>query len=154
MFDESEQRVVDDVARYGWHLVGVNADLDGPAFAYTIGLVRTLGHPEVIMFGLAIDTMWRILNAIGEQVRGGHSFVAAGLYDDLIERYPCKVVPVAERFHSRYLGFAMWYARYAGAIGDLSAVQCLWPDRAGRFPDEAGCDPSIVALQPRLTEDA
>ena len=154
MSDESEQRVVDDVARHGWHVVGVNDGQDGPAFAFSIGFVQTLAHPEIIMFGPPIQSMWRILNTIGAQIRSGRSFSTSGLYEDVIERYACKVMPMAGGGHARCLGYAMWYARHVGDLGDLSAVQCLWPDKSGRFPDDPGCDASIVALQPLLAEDA
>jgi hypothetical protein len=98
MLDPSEQKLVDDVARHGWHLVCVAADATGPGFVYSVGLMQTFDHPEIIMVGMAIDPMGRIINTMGDQVRGGRSFREAGLYEDLIEGYACKVVPVADRF--------------------------------------------------------
>ncbi len=153
MLDESEQRVVDDVARYGWHLIGVEADADGPAFTYSIGMMVTLNHPEVILFGLPTSTMARIANGIGDAIRGGRPFAEPGLYEGVIDRYACKIVPVDARFHVEYLGFAMWHRRHVGRVGSLAAVQCLWPDQAGVFPDEPGCHPSVVGRQPLLNRD-
>jgi hypothetical protein len=48
-------------------------------------------------------------------------------------------------------GYAMWHRRYVGKIGTLEAVQCVWPDKAGLFPGEPGCDAEVEALQPDLT---
>ncbi len=69
--DEDDRRVLDDIARYGWHVIGVEADDEGPAFAYSVGMLHTLGHPEVILFGLDIKAMCGIINAIGEGAREG-----------------------------------------------------------------------------------
>jgi hypothetical protein len=38
----------------------------------------------------------------------------------------------------------------AARIGELEAVQALWPDGAAKFPFEVGCDLAVYQLQPRL----
>ena len=150
MLDATEQRVVDDVARYGWHLISVEADAEGPAFTYTVGMMLTLEHPEVILFGLRTPTMGQVLNDIGGEIRRGRPFGEPGLYEWIIEGYACKIAAVDPRFHVDYLGFAMWHRRHVGQTGSLVAVQCLWPDKGGRFPDEPGCDSTVVVRQPLL----
>lgn len=46
------QRIEDDIANYGCHLVSTRDDGYLPAFVYTIGLCELFGHPELICFGL------------------------------------------------------------------------------------------------------
>lgn len=92
----------------------------------------------------------RILNDIGHEIRRGRSFQEPGLYDGLLEGFACKIAPVSKRFHEKYLGYAMWHRRYVGKLGTLEAVQCLWPDKAGLFPDEDGCHPGLRGRQPLL----
>jgi hypothetical protein len=150
MIDEIEQRVLDDVAKFGWHLIQVNADDHGPGFVYSIGMMETLRHPEIIMFGLAPRLMATVINDVGRQVREGRNFAELGLFEDLMEGYACKFICVHERSHPEYLGYAMWHRRYVGKIGTLRVLQCLWPDKAGRFPDEDACDGEVVKLQPLL----
>src|SRR5687768_9010194 len=72
--DASDEKVLADVEEHGWHMIGIEADEEGPAFAYTIGLYETFGQPEVILFGLDTGIMFRLLNQIGEQVREGRRF--------------------------------------------------------------------------------
>ena len=48
------------------------------------------------------------------------------------------------------LGYTMAFYRLRGEPQRLRAVQVLWPDKAGRFPFDAGCDPGVVARQPLL----
>jgi hypothetical protein len=44
--DEHERKAVTDVQNHGWHDVKVMGDAEGPAFAYTIGLYHSFGHPS------------------------------------------------------------------------------------------------------------
>jgi hypothetical protein len=134
----------------GWSLIGVPADQEGPAFVYSIGMIQTLGHPEIVMFGLDLSLMGSVINGIGDEIRGGRPFREPGLYDGLLEGFACRISPVAVTYHEMYLGYAMWHRRHVGQINTLEVVQCIWPDRRGRFPDEAECDSAVVPLQPLL----
>jgi hypothetical protein len=154
MLDKSEQRLIDDIARIGWHLMGIPADAEGPSFVYSIGMMETLNHPEIIMFGLDVELMARVINTMGRDIRGGRSFVEPVRYDGLIERYACKTLRVDEEFQLGYFGYALWYRHHIGKEGTLQAVQCFWPDKQGLFPDEPGCNPNVVRLQPRLQRPA
>jgi hypothetical protein len=150
MLDADEQRVVNDIARHGWHLIQVPPDAEGPGFVYSIGMMETLNHPEIVIFGLDGVMMMQMVNGIGEEIIAGRPFREEGLYDGLLQGFACKFKPVASRFHTEYLGYAMWHRRHVGKIGILEAMQCLWPDKRGLFPDETGCHPEIAHLQPLL----
>ena len=119
MSDPVEQRVLDDIARFGWHLIQINADEAQPGFVYSIGMMETLGHPEIIMFGLARQLMGTVINDMGRQIRAGRNFAELGLFEDLLQGYACKIIPVHKRWHTRYLGYAMWHRRHVGKIGTL-----------------------------------
>ena len=154
MLDPIEQRIVDDVAKHGWHIIAVNPSPQGPGFAYSIAMMETLDHPEMIIFGLERRLMSAILTYIRNEIRSGRPFREPGLYEGLIDGFACKFARVAPRFHSTYLGYSMWHRRHVGKIGTLAAMQCLWPDKKGIFPDEAGCDTGIIRRQPVLSENA
>jgi hypothetical protein len=55
----------------GWHVIGVEEDTEGLAFAYSIGLNRSFEHPEMIIFGLQIPVMHRIIHGVGKQTEKG-----------------------------------------------------------------------------------
>jgi len=150
MLDKSEQRIVDDIARHGWHVLGVLASADKPPFAYSIGMMPTLAHPEIVVFGLDHRLCATIINTMGKEIRQGRSFREPGLYEGLIEHFACKIRPVAQASHANHLGYAMWHHRHIKQACPLEAVQLLWPDKAGLFPDEPGCNRGIIALQPVL----
>ena len=152
MIDDDDRNILDDIERVGWSLICISEDSEGPGFVYSVGMMQTLGHPEIIMFGLDIDLMANLINGMGKMILEGRRFDEVALYEDLLEGYACKCIPVAEKHHTEFLGYAMWHRRHVGQLGTLKAVQCLWPDRQGKFPDEAECDPRIRECQPVLDQ--
>jgi len=143
-----QQRIEADVAAHGWHVCKVAETGDNrPAFAYTIGLFVAFGHPEVVILGLGLDDMQWILNRLGEQVRGGRAFAAHDVVGGLIEGRSCKLVAVDPKWYGEFLGQALDYYHSP----EFVTLQCLWPDRAGRFPDDTDFDASLRARQPLLS---
>lgn len=149
MADRIEKSALEDIKRQGWHLIIVPEDEEGPGFVYSVGMMQTLNHPEIIMFGLETELMADVIDGMGLEIRKGRRF-EAGLAKDLLKGYPCKMVPVAPKSHEEYLRYAIWHRRHVGKPGTLEAVQCVWPDKKGRFPDDPKCDAEVVAAQPML----
>lgn len=137
-----------DIATYGWHVIKVYEDDEGPGFAFTIGLFRRFEHPEIIVFGLPPDTMHLMLNGAGAAVRDGRAYTAGRDYDDILEGYHCTFRPVPRAHYKEYLGSARWY--YEG--DDFPALQLIWPDREHRYPWGAPSDAWIRTAQPVLAD--
>ena len=138
-----------DIATYGWHVIKVFEDDEGPGFAFTIGLYKRFDHPELIVFGLPLDTMHLMLNAAGEAVRAGQAYTVGQSYDDILEGYSCTFRPVPRGQYGAYLGSAEWY--YDG--DDFPALQLIWPDRERRYPWAAPVDAWIRKAQPVLADE-
>ena len=66
--EESIKRIVDE---YGWYVAQFEATSYLPSFAYTIGLWKNYRQPELISFGLNLDTMHSILNIGGDLAKEG-----------------------------------------------------------------------------------
>jgi hypothetical protein len=139
----------DDIATYGWHVIKVYEDEEGPGFAFTIGLFQRFGHPELIVFGLPLDTMHLMLNGAGEAVRAGQPFAAGQNYDNILEGYDCTFRPVSRKHYEAYLGSARWYYEGDG----FPVLQLIWPDREHRYPWAAPADAWIREAQPVLADD-
>jgi hypothetical protein len=138
-----------DIATYGWHVTKVLEDDEGPGFAFTIGLWQRFEHPELILFGLPLDTMHLMLNGAGAAVRDGRSYRAGRSYADILEGYDCTFRPVPLRHYEEYLGSALWH--YDG--DDFPVLQLVWPDREHRYPWTAPADAWIRLAQPVLADD-
>ena len=55
-----------DIEKFGWTVLLLEATDYLPSFAYTVGLWKNYKHPEIISFGLTINTLHLILNDVGE----------------------------------------------------------------------------------------
>ena len=141
-----DRQVVSDVEEYGWHVALIPADEERPGFAFSIGLFKTFGHPEVILFGLGIEAMHGIINGIGEGVRQGRKFTEGESASGVIEGFEVRFSVVHHDHYREYLGTASWFYKNA----DYPALQCVWPDRQGRFPWDDDFPATLRAIQPVL----
>lgn len=146
-----DQLIAADVEKFGVSLVTIDDHV--PPFAYTVGLMYAdQPGPELVVFGLPDDGP-ALLRGMAVLSRGGQSFAAGGLYRGILDgNRPLTTRPVHPTQHEFYLGFAMGHCTGRGHIGQLRAVQVFWPDAAGKFPFEPGCDARVGALQPRLDQ--
>ncbi len=142
-----EQDIAADVERVGWSAISIYDA--SPPFVYTVGLMFSLAHPELIVFGLG-DEGYSVLRVMVEELRGGRSFAAQGAFQGVLEHGSIATRPVHQSQHETYLGSAMGYCRERGRMAELEAVQVFWPDSSGRFPFERECDEAVWAAQPRL----
>ena len=60
--DFLERELIQNVQRYGWHVVGVYGERFSPPFAYSVGLYKTLGQPEVVVVGLPVEDLRPLLS--------------------------------------------------------------------------------------------
>ena len=149
--DEHDRQLLGDIDEHGWHLVGIEADSDGPGYVFSVGIYHTLGQPEICIFGLSDGkVMGQILNTIGELMRQGQNFADWVESDAVCEGYPCVFRAVDRSLYAKYFGYARWY--YEG--NDFSMLQCVWPDRAGRFPWDNDFDAQMVWAQPVLADES
>lgn len=128
------QRIFDDVAKFGWHVVAVTAQ--GGDFAFTVGLFQTYEHPELVVFGLPMKTAHGILLTCVERIEHGDWFDDGQVRGDVLRDYTTAIVAVDKRYYSEYLGSAIGF--YDGT--DFPALQIVWPDKENRFPWQAGYD--------------
>jgi hypothetical protein len=147
--DEHDRKLLADVERHGWHVLGIEEDEEGPGFAYSVGMYRSFGHPEVIVFGLPVRVMHQIINTVGEAARSGERFEHLDESGDVLDGYNVAFRTVERRHYREYLGYARWF--YRG--DDFPALQCVWPDRQHRYPWHAEAGPDFARRQPVLSDD-
>lgn len=145
--DDFEQRIVDDVDNYGWFGLSVapRTDSDEPEewFTYTIGLPKSHGWPEIIVFGLSKETSHSLLTDAIAECEARTEIPRAGLeLREVIKGFPAKLVD-GSRIADHYFGFASWYARYVGTASPPERVQLFWPDKNGIFPDDPSCNEEV-----------
>jgi len=144
--DADEQKVIDDIARVGWHCVGILAEDDLPPYAFTVGLQHSFGHPELIIFGMRLETAHEVLHIVVEALRSGTPIDLTRPTDELLEGYPCVFVPVPKQEYREHMGYCRWY--YRG--DDFGLQQIVWPNREGQFPWHPAASEAFRAHQPVL----
>ena len=148
--EPSEEKIIADVKRHGWHIVGVPDDDAGPGFAFTVGLyLRTL-QPEILIMGISFEPSGRILNAIRDYLMAGVEIEIERRYADFVHGREVIFRRIASRHYREYLGCAIWF--YKHHAPDFTAMQCIWPDLDGRFPHEAGFDEHFSSRQTDLSQ--
>lgn len=128
--DKAEKKLLADIKKTGWHVIIVPPDEVGPGFAYSIGLYKTFGHPEIIILGLKGEVAHGLINGIGEAVRNGKKFTSGKFYSGIIEGFKCFLLAVDEKNYEEHVGYARWY--YQGNWFPL--LQCIFPTATGKFP--------------------
>lgn len=128
--DRSEQKVIDDIAEFGWHCVHIQAEGSQVEYSFTVGLFQTYEHPELIVFGLPSKVSHRILTTAAEAAQSGTPLDLSKPNDELLNNYSCCFAEVPKAEYYEHVGYARWY--YEGNHFPLH--QIVWPSRSGHFP--------------------
>lgn len=127
----------------GWAVQSVFGADDSLPFSYTVGL-SAQGFPELILVGIGAQTATHLLNTAAARLRDG-SF--SGRADEPLERVAnATLIPKDVKDDPAWT--ARMATRYAAQLGhSVRLVQLVYPDRAGKFPWDEGCDPRMIANQ-------
>lgn len=144
-----DAKVLREIHTDGWQITGVLAREQerGPDFAYSIGFFHTMGHPEVILFGLPVETCMKAVNVVGIDVQSGMRFEPGRVYEGILRApHLCSFREVERHNFADYVGYALWFYE----ADPFPLLQCFWSDEYGLFPWEPGCSDYARAAQPML----
>ena len=101
-----------------------------PTFAYTIGLFG-MGHPELVVTGVDMQTASGLLNELGDRIRAGANFIPGELitFDGWAHRVLVEEVPNPGEILLRANDH---YQRPPEA--SVPAYQLTYDDKWGQFP--------------------
>jgi hypothetical protein len=136
-----------NIETYGFQVTSV-FDPKGkdPNFAYSIGIQKTTGSPEMIVFGMSPRTAHYLISTYFEQAKAGRCFVPSRPYSGFSKNHTVFVQPV---LRSKYAHFMAAADGYYGKRG-YKAVQLIYPDKLGRWPWNADVPSRFKSLQPVL----
>lgn len=145
-----DDNLLDDVKKFGWAVILIEASDYLPGFGYTVGLWKNYNHPEIISFGLRTETLHSILNIAGEIVKSGVQLYVNKDYDDFFENNSARLLKVDYRNISDYFGYAISFNNHE----DFPALQLVWTDRNNKFPWEQDFEEEFIFKQPLLDRNA
>lgn len=143
-----DAQVLREIHTDGWQITGVLArGPDGADFAYSIGFFHSMVHPEIILFGLPLDTGMHAVNVIGIDIKNGMRYDPDRVYDRILkDPHLCCFKEVDSRHYREHIGYALWFYE----SDPFPMYQCFWSDENGLFPWDEGCNPIAVEAQPLL----
>jgi hypothetical protein len=119
---------------------------------YSVGLLETFGHPEVIVFGLIGEAAnCALAGLIDRFPRKGATMPLNEPIDGVFKELPAILKSVPAMVGAPYALIAQ--AEATARHVPFSLVQLVWPDLLGHFPWEQDFDRSFVELQPQLHGD-
>ena len=142
--DPTDQKLFDDIETFGWHCLHVLEEGEHKPFSFTIGLYATLGHPEVLIYGLRRETAHEILTIVANAAKRGEPIDVSRPTDQLLNGYSCVLVPIAKNQYRDHLGTAIWYYEHE----PFPALQIVWPNRDGIFPWHESASNAFKEAQP------
>jgi len=144
--DKSEKKVIDGIRQFGWHIINVTEDENGPGFSYSIGLFKTFNHPEILIVGLKLELSQILINNIGYDIKNGRIYESGQFYDGILDNFKCSMVNVSPDYYKTYVGFGIWY--YDNS--NFPLMQCIYPTIKGFYPWEKDWPEDLRKLQPIL----
>lgn len=147
MLDNDKLNIQNTIDESGCQVILVPGDEYLPGFAYTIGLHQQFNHPEIICFGLVLETMQILLNEIKNCIEEDKAFEAGKNYEGFLQKgFPITFIPVDKVFYPEYLGTAIEFYE----TEDFSCMQMIWPDKQKKFPWDKGFNKELENMQPLL----
>ncbi|MFI0349243.1 DUF4262 domain-containing protein [Actinomadura sp. 9N407] len=147
--DNFRLRTIVHISQYGWSVVLVPADDQGPGWAYTVGLWHSLRSPELAMFGGDVYEMEEILNRLGREAGEGRPPAEGERRDDAVRGRPAAFREVDTGWYGgAFPGALAFYRRQP-----LPFLQVVWSDQAGLYPWQPGTELPFRRAQPWLWLD-
>ncbi|MBY5991735.1 DUF4262 domain-containing protein [Ferrimonas balearica] len=128
--DEEDLKALDDIEKYGCHILGVMEGDGEPRFSYSIGINKQQDKPDLIVVGLKPELSHSIINNYKDRLLSGETFVPGYYYSGLLEGFDVCFVEVDKSNYKNYLGWGLWLHKG----DDFKVLQLIWPTTNGQWP--------------------
>ncbi|WP_211829383.1 DUF4262 domain-containing protein [Kistimonas asteriae] len=128
--DDIDKKALDDIEKYGCHVLNIMEGDGEPCFTYSIGIDKEQGKPDIVILGLKNELAHFIVNDYKDRLMAGETFEPGKYYYDFIEGFPVCFVKVAKIHFQEYFGWGLWL--HNG--NDFEVLQLIWPTTNGVWP--------------------
>jgi len=141
-----EELVLRNIKDYGWHFTHVFGDDNGPSFSYSVGVLASYNHPEIILFGLPQEAAHGLVSLIASRAATGDPVDLSLPSDEIIPGFSCVFVKVSRANRQEYALSDCWL--YQGS--NFPMYQLVWASTEGLFPWHPDAPESFRWSQPVL----
>jgi hypothetical protein len=145
--DEQDRKIEENIERFGCSVMHIAAENELPPFAFSVGITRTCGVPEVVVIGLKEPIAHSVVNEYNRRVRAGTEFRPGERYAGFIEGFDVLAQKVDKAFYGEYFGYNLWL--YGGP--HFEVVQLVYPNTSGVWPWEPSASEWFRSWQPVLS---
>ncbi|MCL2914079.1 DUF4262 domain-containing protein [Shewanella corallii] len=144
--DKQDRQALDNIKKFGCHVLKVMEGDGQPEFTYSIGINRKQNKPDLIIIGLNNDLSHSIVNNYKDRLLNGETFEPGQFYSDFIAGYDVCFIEVDKTHYKEYLGWGLWLHN-----GDnFKVLQLIWPTTSGLWPWDDEKSEFYVWAQPIL----
>jgi len=139
--------VIQNIEKFGCHIMQVKGTSITPGWSYSIGLYDTCGQPEIVAVGMPQAAAVTAINKAAGLLREGVDLTANRI-SNLIPNRDCEFRPVDPKWVDHIMGRAIWYYDDEPP----PTLQLIYPDLNNRFQHDPNFDERF--RQPLLQADA
>lgn len=138
--------IIESIERDGFAAIGMEPEGGQPGRVYTVGLIETYQHAELIVFGAMRASYQSAIQRLVGRLRQGHGVLPLNTpIAEVFDHLPGTLKTVAPEIGTPYVSIAQWRAQQQGL--PLTLVQVVRPDPFGCFAWEPGFDHALDRCQ-------
>jgi hypothetical protein len=147
--DEHELKALENIEKYGCHVMNVLEEDDLPGFTYSIGINKKQNKPDVVVMGLKTELAHSMVNNYKDRLLEGEVFETGKFYSDFLGNFDVCFIKVAKKHFKEHFGWGLWL--HNG--DDFDVLQMVWPTTEGVWPWDEEKSEYYTWAQPILSED-
>ena len=144
--DEYEQKAIDDIDKFGCHILHVMEDDENPRFTYSIGIEKNTQNPDLIIIGLKNEIAQWMINEYNNRVKNGEVFEPSKYYDGFLDGFEVTFIDVLKKHYKEYFGWGLWYNKGY----NFRMLQMVYPSTLGIWPWDKEAPEDFTWFQPLL----
>ncbi|WP_353570525.1 DUF4262 domain-containing protein [Candidatus Albibeggiatoa sp. nov. BB20] len=145
--DKHEQKALDNIEKYGCHILHIFAEDDLPRFTYSVGIQHKTEHPDLVIMGLKQNLAHWIINEYNTRINAGEIFELDQYYSGFLGGgFEITFKKVAPEHYPEYFGWNIWYNKGS----DFDIWQLVFPTVEGIWPWDEEASTEFKQYQPML----
>ena len=131
-YSEFELKLVEEIGKHGFRVNSVLTDYGDkqPPFSYSIGIQKTCGAPELIIFGMSPNLAHHLTWAYFERVKQGQTLRPNQRHWGLLDGYSVFLQQTKRKDREKHMLSCNWLYGTDG----YQAVQLIYPHPNGSWP--------------------